>query len=336
LETALGGARILVTGASGFIGSELTRRLVAERAFVYVLSRRSSSRHRLSDLASDLHFLLGDLSDREFLAQCIEESHPDIVFHLAADTRVRYFDGDLDRLDASIDVNFKGTLNLVTALLRASCPIRCFVRAGGLEEYGDGALPYDEGQREQPISPYSAAQVAATHYCHMLHTTMAFPVVTLRPALVYGPAQSTDFFIPALISHCLSGRDFVLKAPNTSRELLFVGDAVDAFVRAASTPSAIGQVFNLGTGNEYVMRNVAHRIIQLTSASIELQVESTPAAAPAIPRLACKSGKARQVLSWSHQVEIDEGLSRTVAWYKAAQTRKCARYDVRPLVLKAG
>src|SRR5439155_23050557 len=107
---------------------------------------------------------------------------------------------------------------------------------GGLEEYGTAPTPYDEFQREAPISPYSASQVATAHYVGVLqHHTMA-RIVTLRPALVYGPDQSTDFFIPSLIVSCLRGATFDMTDGTQGRDLLYIDDLVDAIVLAATAP----------------------------------------------------------------------------------------------------
>ena len=149
---------------------------------------------------------------------------------------MRRFDGAWEAVERSLEVNLVGTINVLHAALESGAPVAAFVRAGGLEEYGLAATPFEESQREQPVSPYSASQVAATHYCEVLQRHTSVAIVTLRPALVYGPDQSTDFFIPGLIVSCLRGIDFEMTEGEQTRDLLFVDDLVDAFLLAASRP----------------------------------------------------------------------------------------------------
>ena len=113
-----------------------------------------------------------------------------------------------DGIARALRVNLDGTLAVLRAVQEASHDVAAVVRAGGLEEYGAGPTPYREGQREAPISPYSASQVAATHFCQMLQPDTAAAIITLRPALVYGPGQGGDFFIPSLIRSCLANVPF--------------------------------------------------------------------------------------------------------------------------------
>ena len=173
----LAGRRALVTGASGFIGSHLVARLLREGAEVHVLQRGDAPGPRLRPMLARLRVWHADVTDGASVHAAFEGAAPDLVVHLAADTTVRRLHEGWAGVTRSIRVNLEGTLALVRETLEARHPVSVFVRAGGLEEYGTGATPYVETQREQPISPYSASQVAATHYCEMLQlgTDAALP-----------------------------------------------------------------------------------------------------------------------------------------------------------------
>ena len=136
----------------------------------------------------------------------------------------------------SVEANLAGTLNIAAAA--ASTGVQRLLRAGGLEEYGNGPAPFSEEQRESPISPYSASQVAAAHYWQMLQRHVDVSLVTLRLALVYGPGQSPDFLVPSLIRSCSHRRRLRDDGGEQTRDLLFVDDAADAFVAAATCPHA--------------------------------------------------------------------------------------------------
>ena len=136
-------------------------------------------------------------------------------------------------------------------------------------------MSYIESQREQPVSPYSASQVAVTHYLQMLAPHLSYRALTVRPALIYGPAQSSTFFIPRLIEHCLQGRDFGISSGHQGRDLLYIDDLIDALLLLLETPLSTGEIVNIGADREYMMADVAATIIRLTGAKIRLIKDTT-------------------------------------------------------------
>lgn len=312
----LSGRRALVTGASGFIGSHLAARLVAEGAEVHVLLRPGGSAERLAALRDRLRVHEGDVTYPPSVSEAVARSEPDVVFHLAADTGVRRLSEGWGGVERSVRVNLEGTLTVLRAVLESPHRVASFVRAGGLEEYGTGATPYDERQREQPISPYSASQVAATHYCDMLQRGTDTRIVTLRPALVYGPAQSTDFFIPCLIETCLRGGDFAMSSGTQRRDLLYVDDLIDAVVLAAVREEASG-VINVGHGVEHAMREVAEQIVRLCGSPTMLAIGAVPTRPGDLEHLVTATARAEALLGWRPTTSLDDGLRRTIEWYRA-------------------
>lgn len=271
---------------------------------------------RFADVAAQCVSWTGDLRDVRSLVRPIASARPDIVFHLAGVTDVRKLGNEFEQIDRAVEDNLKGTLHLLESVHRAGIPLGRLVATGGLEEYGTGASPYDEAQRESPVSPYSASQTATTHFCQMLHRRIQLPIVTLRPALVYGPAQSVDFFIPALIVRCLEGGDFDMTAGQQRRDLLYVEDLVDAYLRAAMDPSAIGEVINVGSGVAVPIRDVAAAVVRLTGARTRLGVGVIPERATEITHLVCTNEKAARLLGWLPTTSLEDGLVQTIAWYR--------------------
>ena len=309
------GRRVLVTGASGFIGSHLVERLVRDGADVHVLLRAGSSSRRLDGVRDRVREWEGDITDSDALRNAIAGAQPDVVFHLAGDTGVRRVSEGWPGVDRSVRVNLIGTLALLRAALEAKHPVSAFVRAGGLEEYGDGPVPYDETQREQPISPYSASQVAATHYCEMMQRGTETSIVTVRPALVYGPGQSEDFLIPSLILSCLRDQDFEMTGGAQQRDLLYIDDAIDAFVRAAERK--VRGVVNVGHGVQHAIRDVAEQIVRMTGTRAKLRVGARAARARDLEQLVTRVERAKELLDWTPRVELAEGLKRTVESFHA-------------------
>jgi len=324
----LAGRRALVTGASGFIGSHLVARLVREGTEVHVLQRSDAPPPRLHPVLAQLRVWHADVTDRDAVHAAFEGGAPDVVVHLAADTTVRRSHEGWAGVERSIRVNLEGTLTMVRETIEARHPVSVFIRAGGLEEYGTGATPYVETQREQPISPYSASQVAATHYCEMLQRETRIPLVTLRPALVYGPGQSTDFLIPSLITSCLHGHDFDMTAGTQYRDLLYVDDLIEAFVRALTRDSVTGGVINVGHGIEHAVRDVAQEIVRLCGTSGRLRLGARPERPGDLAHLVTSTRRASELLDWSPAVPLTEGLVRTIAWYRAQVDGRVAHANV--------
>lgn len=319
MDDSLRDANVLVTGATGFLGSHVVRRLLAAGATVHMIARATSAFDRLSDVLPDIRPWTADIRDATAVERCVTSVRPDLVFHLAAETAGRgwILSAELgtELLQRSYDINFVGTVNVLRAVARAA-PAARVIRAGGLEEYGTGPLPYHEHQREAPISPYSASQVAATHLAEMFHRQTGLAIVTLRLALLYGPRQAAGFFIPSLILACLAGRSFEMTAGDQTRDFVYVDDAVDAFVRVAAAPASIGGVINIGSGVEWRIRRVADLIVQLSGSKSRLRIGARPDQTIGLSRLVCDTSRAWELLSWKAQTSLEAGLERCIAWYR--------------------
>jgi nucleoside-diphosphate-sugar epimerase len=310
---------ILVTGANGFIGSHLTRKLLKEGAEVHVLIRKDANQFRIQDFIKKLTIWYGNLSDYQSIRSCIGNSRPQIIFHLAALLNVKR---DPELIEPMIDINIKGTLNLLRVVTKEKIAFECFVNTGSSEEYGNGPVPFSEAQREIPVSPYSASKVATTYFCQMLYRSMGLPIVTLRPFIVYGPNQDTDMFIPSLIQHCLERKDFPMTAGGQTREFTYIDDIVEAYLRAASCPQAAGEVINIGNGIEYRIKDIAEKIVGMMGDPIKLLVGALPKRPGETDHFFCNNEKARKLLGWSPKINIDKGLERTIGWYKSFFSKK--------------
>lgn len=317
MAESLHGVDVLVTGAAGFLGSHLTRRLLGDGARVHVMLRPGGACDRIADLMPAMRRWDADLGDTASVERAVAAAAPQVVFHLAGLTGGRGGqEGSADHLAQTYEANVAGTVGLLAALLTAAPRLRRIVRTGGLEEYGRGPLPYREDQREAPVSAYSASQVAATHFADMLHRRAGLPIVTLRPALVYGAGQSTSFFIPALIGACLEGRAFEMTAGLQTRDLVYVDDVMEACVAAATVPDIEGRVINVGSGQEYRIRDVAERIVKLIGCGSTLRVGALPDAPGDLARLVCDPSLAASLLQWHPRTSLEEGLAQTIAWYR--------------------
>lgn len=311
----------LVTGATGFLGSHLAASLAADGVVVHVLVRKGADLSRLRGIAPAPVYWTGDLTDPASLERCCRGARPDVIYHLAGDTAGRRFDGDWAHVNPTLAVNLIGTLNLLRAAAVSPAPPRTVVRVGGLEEYGAGSAPYDEAQREMPRSPYSASQVAATHWCQMLQPHLGFDVVTLRPALVYGPAQSPDFLIPALIRALLLRWRFPLTDGLQRRDLIHVEDFVAAARAALGASGLGGEVINVASGEGHRIRDVAALIARLLEAEELLDIGAAPSRVGDVENLVADPRRAERLLGWRPRIPLEDGLRRTIAWYRDHLTR---------------
>jgi UDP-glucose 4-epimerase len=319
--------RVLVTGGSGFIGSHLVLRLRASgNSDIHVFARSTSDVRRIRQVLPEITLWRGDLNDRECVKQCVEAVRPEIVFHLAGHTAGRRWSANLAELDRSIDTNLHGTLNLIRVLHDGAQPPSRFIRAGGLAEYGDAPAPFDEAQRELPVSAYGASQAATTMFLSALSRQLSFPAITLRFAAVYGPGRNEDFFLPSLIVRCLAGRDFEMTAGDQPWDLIYIDDAVDALMKASSAPVAAGEIINIGSGRAQTLREIAELVVNKIGGPARLKVGAISVAAGDVRQLYCRIEKANSLLAWRPQVALNEGLDRTIEWYR----RQSERPDLNP------
>ncbi len=310
------GVRVLVTGASGFLGSHTAERLVSQGARVHVFVRPSSSLDRLENLSSDITTHVGNILDYPSVLGCLRIAQPEIVFHLAGDTTGRRSSGGWEAIERSIDVNLRGTMNVVRGAAESGAPVRTVLRVGGLEEYGTCAIPFVESDREQPVSAYSASQVATAHFCQMLQRSLEFQIVTIRPALVYGPGQARHFFIPELIESCLRGDDFDMTGGTQSRDFIYVDDVAEGILMSAMKPNIPGAVINLASGKEHSLSEVADEIVQLTGASIRVRKGARPTDRSDLQHLVGSTAHAEQTLGWKSRTGLSDGLAKTVEWHR--------------------
>lgn len=305
--------RVLVTGASGFIGSHLVRRLLADGARVGATVRYNSviKNERLRGVWDDLHIVEADLRNRGALA-AVRDFHPEVVLHLAAYNDVG---GSFTQVEECFDVNAKGTANL----LDQCGDVERFVYMSTSEVYGhQTAVPFTETMCPDPISPYAITKYAGELFCRMKQRVGgAASIVVVRSFNAYGPYQSAKAVIPELIVRCLRNEPVVTTTGRQTREFNFVSDVVDGLVRAAAGTSTVEGPVNLATGHEVAIRDLVLTIAELTGSSSDLQIGALAHRPTEIWRMFATNDRAREHFGWEPRVPLREGLAETIEWFRA-------------------
>jgi dTDP-glucose 4,6-dehydratase len=314
---ALKGKHVLVTGAGGFIGSHLVESLVESgaevRAFVHY--RGNGSWGWLDHSAHKKHFevVAGDVTDRDSVTGAMKSTS--IVFHLAALIGIPY---SYHAPVSYVRTNIEGTLNVLQAARDAG--VERVIHTSTSEVYGTAQyVPMDEGHPLQGQSPYSASKIGADKLAEAFHLSFGLPVVTIRPFNAFGPRQSARAVIPTILAQCLAGEIVKLGSLTSTRDFNYVSNTVDAFLRCAESPGAIGQTINVGSGGEISIRELVKRIGKLLGREIKIKKEqkrSRPTESE-VERLVADNSLALKTLKWKPRVTLDEGLMKTVDWIQA-------------------
>ena len=300
---SLSGAKILVTGASGFIGQHLCRRLQGYQAEVYGVSRV------YQEASSTIRWLQGDVASFDDMRRAVTQVKPDVVFHLAGHvTGAR----GINTVVSTLQGNLISTVNLLT--LMAELGGRKIVLAGSLEEP-------DAGETPVPSSPYAAAKWSSSAYAQMFQHLYQLPIVRTRVFLVYGPAQMNfDKLIPYVTLSLLRGEAPKLSSGQRQVDWIYVEDVVDGLIAAAQTSGVEGDVFDLGSGTLTPISSIVQHLTQLINPSIQPEfgaLNDRPMEQVRVANLEASITK----LGWQPKVSLEQGLAKTVEWYSSYHSK---------------
>jgi NAD dependent epimerase/dehydratase len=319
----LAGREVLVTGAGGFIGSHLVERLVTDGAHVRALVHYNSRNDwGMLDLVPDavkqhLEVLCGDIRDPFCVRKAVAGRK--VVFHLAALIPIPY---SYVAPHSFVTTNILGTVNIMQACREES--VERVIHTSTSEVYGSAqSVPIDEGHPLRAQSPYAASKIGADMIAESYWRSFELPVGIIRPFNTYGPRQSARAVIPTIISQALAGGVIKLGATLPTRDLNYVDDTVDGFVRMATADDAVGQVVNVGTGREISIGDLARMILGLlnSSADIATDHQRLRPVLSEVERLVCNSDRARAILAWEPRVSLEVGLENTIEWMKTNAAR---------------
>lgn len=310
MDTAFEGRTVLITGASGFIGAALSRRLRSLGAVVHGVSRQPRNNGDGCD-----YWWRSNLADIDDARRLMTAVRPAVVFHLASHvTGIR----DVALVPVTLRDNLVSAVHLLVAATETGCAR--ILLAGSLEE------PDSVPSGPVPASPYAAAKFAASSYARMFRALYGTPVVLLRFFMVYGPGQADEKkLVPYVIRALLDDRAPELSSGRRRVDWVYVDDVVEGCLAAARAPDVEGETLDIGSGVLVTVREVVERLVAETRAKVLPRFGALPDRPLEQERLA-DVPRTRARIGWEPRVGLTEGLARTVAWYREidAQTAEAA------------
>jgi len=310
------GNKVLVTGADGFIGSHLTEMLVTKDYKVKALSQYNSFNNWgwLEDVncKDQIEVLTGDIRDPHYCKHITQNI--DIIFHLAALIAIPY---SYVAPDSYVDTNIKGTLNICQAA-KENGNIRV-IHTSTSEVYGTAQyVPIDEKHPLQPQSPYSATKIAADAMAMSFYNAFELPVTIARPFNTYGPRQSARAVIPTIITQISNGmKEIKLGDVSPTRDFNYVEDTCRGFLALAESDKTIGQTVNIGSNFEISVGDTLNIIKELMDSDVKFVTDEQrirPEKSEVF-RLWCDNTQIEKMTGFQPQVDIREGLERTINWF---------------------
>lgn len=304
--------KILVTGATGFVGSWLVRKLVENKEDVSIIVRDKNLNARIVGVAENIHTYEGDLQSSR-LENIIDKIKPHIVFHLAAQGALP---GQKVTIDDLIETNIKGLTRLINATKKHD--LRLFVNTGSSSEYGVKERPMKESDVLAPINDYGVSKAAATLYSQKIALTESLPIVTLRLFSPYGYLDDPNRLISFVINKALRNETIILSSKKNVRDFIYIDDVVAAYLATIQTSFNPGEIINIGSGKQHSVYDIVSDVIATTRSTSKLAWNTMPQQSRQIETKVWQADikKAKIILNWKPKYTLHQGLKEIIAQYQ--------------------
>jgi nucleoside-diphosphate-sugar epimerase len=307
-----GRERVLITGASGFVGSCLARDLIAAGHEVHLTLRAGSDSWRLAGLQGRYVAHPADLRDAAAVRRAVQDCRPDVVYHLAA-YGAQHFQKERAAILAT---NLLGTANLLDAL--DGHHYRALVNVGSSSEYGHKDGPMCEDDRLEPRTDYGVAKAAATMLCQA-EALKGRPVTTVRIFSAYGPYEDATRLVPYVMGCCLRGETPRVTAGGQPRDFIYVDDVVDLLKLAAGQPATRGHILHAGTGRRQTVRDMVETIVAVCGGGrLKAEYGAAPTRAGEPTSWLASIDRTTTLTGWRPRFELRDGVAALWAWFRAA------------------
>lgn len=300
----------LITGGYGFIGSHLVRRLLRSQAKIVILARHSSNTWRLKDVLKNVKLYEVDIRNKIQVQNIIKQIRPDYIFHLAA---YGVNSAHTDYMNA-IETNVLGTINIIQAAKSIDC--KKIINIGSSSEYGDKAESIHEDMALTPVDIYGSSKAAATILAHQIAAENNTNLITLRPFGIFGEGEEPHKIFCYIILQVLRNRTVDLTLCNQLRDYCYVDNIIDACMLTIENNSIQNEIFNIGSGEIYPLKHYVELLFK------HLQTDKRPNYGALSYRTNERRiskpniNKIKSMLSWEPRISIEEGIIKTVNWYK--------------------
>jgi UDP-glucose 4-epimerase len=295
------GCTVLITGANGFLGQILVRRLAHTGAAIHAISRTIPA----VPTPKQQQWWCGDLTDGRWLQEVMAHVRPQIIYHLASPSKGGQ---NIDLVFPTFEGDLRATVNVLVAATQCGSPHVFLV--GSLEE------PVSCGPADFPASPYAAAKMAAGLYGRMFYNVYNLPVTTLRVFMAYGPGQKSYKIIPYTILSLLKGESPEFGSATRLLDWIYADDVITAFLLAAEKPETAGLSLDLGSGELVSIREVVEQIHAMIPNAPALKIGALSDRKLELVRSAADAVTTRNFLGWTAVTPLRAGLAQTIEWYR--------------------
>ena len=303
--------KILVTGATGFVGSNLTRKLIALSCPVTIFVRKSSNFWRIKDMISKLDIYEVDISDAPKVKKNLNKIRPDVIFHLA---NAGLYRGESASPEILVKTNLIGTINLMEAA--KNIPTKLFVNTGSSAEYGPKNKPMNEEDLCMPTTFYGLTKLSSTLATNIYASRQKIPIVTLRLFSPFGPFDDKSRLISHTILSALKNKPLYLGSPTSVRDYIFIGDVISAYLKFLISPKRLVPIINIGSGSQLTVQTVVAKILKFTNSKSKIYWHRESARPQESPVWQADIQKAKKLLKWQPKTKIDEGFIKTIEWFR--------------------
>lgn len=305
--------KVLVTGATGFVGSNLVRRLLDEGYEVHIFTRETSNKWRILDILPNLNDHCVDLLDEKRLKPLLEQINPEAIFHLAT---LGIYGGVQSPEKDVIENNLFGTMNLINAC--ENVDYKCFVNTGSSSEYGPKKYPMKESDVCEPINVYGISKCAATLYGNFIAKTKNKPIIGFRLFSPFGPYDDKSRLMTYAITNTLQNKPLMLANPDAVRDYIYIEDVLDLYLQSIELASKVkGEIFNIGNGSEKTVSYVVNKIIEITNSKSEIKWNSFAKREYDTEKWEADIEKVSTHFNWKPKYQIDEGIMKSISWFKS-------------------
>ena len=310
--------KVLVTGGAGFIGSNLADELIKTGARVTIVDNFVTGfRENLEEITGDFEFVAGDINDEALLDRVLDGV--EVIFHQAALPSVpRSVDNPKETHEACVN----GTFNLLVKAKEKG--VRRFIYAASSSAYGDQpTLPKMEAMRPEPLSPYAAAKLVGEYYCQVFYRVYGLETLALRYFNVFGPRQNPSSMYSGVISRFVDalykGQQPVIYGDGEqSRDFTYVANVVNANIKAALTGRGFGEVMNVANGERTTLNELLE-VLKNISGRTDVTAEYKPERKGDVKHSQADNRKAVEILGYEKLIGLEEGLRRTIEWWKSSR-----------------